>query len=278
MSGDTDSLSKLLTQFDMSEDEGKLYIYSLKEDRITALQASKDLKIARTKVYRLLEKLIERGIMIEEVRDYGTKFRAQSPEKFLEIMHQKEKELLMLKSTTPTLVNQLASLQSLIGPDSKILNYRGAEGLKQVTWNSTKTKGDFRIYEISSLHSMVDYEFAEKARQEFAKKPQNSFYQLTNETSFEDFTLITQHIEQWNVRHVPKSVLNIQFEVHIYNDVYCMLDYKDDDVFIVEIYNQKLADMQKQIFDVVWNSAQEMKIVSKRGKAKLAGKDSIKVK
>jgi len=243
-----------------------LYVYALGQSRVTALQASKDLKIARTKIYRMIEKLVERGLIIEEIRDYGSKFRAESPEKLLEFLHYKEKELLMLKSTTPSLVNQLASLQATLDSDSKILHYRGIEGIKQVTWNSTKVVGDFRIYEIELMHSMIDYDFSEKVRREYIRKPQNTFYQLTNETSFEDFTEVTEHVAQWKPRFIPKSTLDIQFEIQIYNNVYCMLDYKDDDVFIVEIYNQKLADMQKQIFDAIWNNSQEMKVIGSKGK------------
>lgn len=269
MSGETDKLLKQLLQFDLSDDEGKLYMYVLEQGRVTALKASKDLKIARTKIYRLIEKLVEKRLIIEEVRNYGTKFRAESPERFLDILNDKEKELLLLKSTTPTLVNQLEALQSLMGQESKILHYRGAEGLKQVTWNSTKTKGDFRIYEIDLMHAMVDYEFSEKTRREFAKNPRTTIYQLTNQTKFEDFTTVKKHVKQWQLRHIPKSVLDIKFEIQIYNDVYCMLDYTDEDVFIVEIYNQNLADMQKQIFDAVWSIAKPMKITSEQGAAEL---------
>lgn len=266
-----DYLLKQLQNFDLGHDEASIYLFLLERPNSTALKISRDLKLARTKVYRNLEKLISKGFVKEEIKDYGTKFVAESYEKLNQLILQRENNLAEIKANAPIIFNQLAQLQLGQKSESKILHYRGVEGLKQVTWNSTKLKSDLRIYEIELMHSMLDYEFSEKARIEFTKSKSYRVYQLTNVTKFADFTNIKEHVAQWEVRHVPKSELNIEFEVLIYNNVYCMYEYRDEDIFIVEIYNAKLADMQKQIFDFIWRNAKPLKKLSDYGAAELVG-------
>lgn len=266
MSDSPDNLEKQLQQFGLSESEVKIYLHLLKKGKGTALALSKDLKIARTKVYRIIEKLMTKGLVLERVEGYGKKFVAQSPEKFLEIVNKKERDLSLLQMSAPSIVNQLKSLEPQISPETKILHYRGVEGLKQVVWNTTKTQDIFRIYEIgNSMTEFLPQSFAERVRLEFTKKPKIRLKQLTNLKKIENFTEITEHVNQWEGRHIPKSILDIKVEVQIYNDCYSMYEYTKEEVFIVEIYNQELADMQKQVFDLAWEAAKPMKVIDPRG-------------
>jgi hypothetical protein len=107
-------------------------------------------------------------------------------------------------------------------------------------------------------------------RIEFSKMP-IEFRQLTNRTEFQDYTRVKEHVKQWRLRHLPKSILDIKIETQIYNDVVCMYDYVESEVFITEIYNQKLADMYKQMFDFYWQNAIPMKIISPYGAAVMEG-------
>jgi sugar-specific transcriptional regulator TrmB len=268
LSGEADNIKSQLEQFGLSEEEVKLYIYLLSHGKLTPLYLSRKLKIARTKIYRLLEKLIEKSLVIEEVTSKGKNFRASDPTKLLNIVNKKEKELLLLKSSTTALINQLNALVPNISSETKILSYRGIEGLKQVLWNTTKVKDSLRIYEMAeSMNKFVDFEFAEEIRLQSSKIKNAKFRQLTNLTRIGEFTNIIEHLKQWEVRHIPKEKLEIKFEAQIYNDVYVMYEYTKEDIFIVEIYNKDLADMQKQIFDLLWNDARKLKLVGKRGEA-----------
>jgi len=93
---------------------------------------------------------------------------------------------------------------------------------------------------------------------------------LTNLKKIPSWTSVSEMIEKyWEVRHVPENQLKIKFEVLIYNDVYVMYRYDGKEVFCVEIYNQELADMQRQTFEYMWRKAKKFKVVDDRGKAEL---------
>jgi hypothetical protein len=56
-------------------------------------------------------------------------------------------------------------------------------------------------------------------------------------------------------RYLPKDKLDIQAQSDIYNNVVTFYSWHQDEIFGVEIYNQKVATMQKQIFEILWDTA-----------------------
>lgn len=269
MSTQADNLQKALLNFGLSEDESKVYLFLLENGRSSALFLSKSLKIARTKIYRLLDKLAGKGLVIEEVKGYGTKFIAESYEKLNEVIWQKESELTHLKHEAPNLFNQLAKLTYVDPKEYKILHYRGVEGLKQVTWNSIKTEGIFRIYEINNMHAFLDFDFSEKVRKKFLENKIMT-HQLTNRKELDDYTEIPEVVDYMDYRYIDADDLEIIFEIAVYNDTLVMYSYENDDIFCVELINPKLAKMQKQIFDLIWKNAKKMAKLGKNGGAIVA--------
>jgi hypothetical protein len=46
-----------------------------------------------------------------------------------------------------------------------------------------------------------------------------------------------------------------EFETYIYDNVVGLLSYESDDIFGVEIYSEKLARQQTQLFNLLWSQA-----------------------
>lgn len=267
MSSQLDNLAFQLEQYGFSQEESTVFLFLLQKQAETPLEISRKLKIARTKVYRILDKLISKGLVQEEKRDYGKKFSANEPSVFLKLLHEKEKELLLLKSNTPTIVQQLNSLIPSTAKESKIIHYKGEEGLKQILWNSTKAKGKLRIYEYGqSMNNIISEGYSERIREKFVEnKELEKCLQITNFSEIHPFTSIKKHLDQWECRFIDKNDLAINVEVQIYNDVYCMYEIFENEIFGVEIYNESLADFQKQVFDLIWKNARKMKITEEGG-------------
>ena len=54
---------------------------------------------------------------------------------------------------------------------------------------------------------------------------------------------------------MPEKIVKIHLNIEIYNDVVAYYYWQDDEIFGVEIYNERVAELQKQIHDVLWNMA-----------------------
>ncbi len=113
----------------------------------------------------------------------------------------------------------------------------------------------------------MDQEEAEKLRQRFVNN-KIKIRTLTNANIVEPYTKVTELVEKyWDIRHLDPKDKPFQFEILIYNDVYCMYKYTGNDIFCVEIHSQELADMQRQLFEYLWSGAKKFKILDEHGKA-----------
>lgn len=269
MSDQTDTLISLLTPFGLTQEECQIYLYLLRKSPSSALEISRNLHLARTKVYRLLDKLIEHQLATQQLSERGLKFTAAHPQKIAQLLDAKKHQLEALSSSTPQIVSQLENLLRSSSPHSKVLYYEGIEGLEQVSYNITKAEKLLRVFEMEHLSDFLTKEFSEDVRRKLVENKVTT-YDLTNKKSFPAFTEVTEMIEKYSeYRYIDPAKLKINFETLIYNNVYCTYTYKEDKIFIVEIYNDHLAQMQKQIFDFIWSQATPLKFLDNRGKAKV---------
>jgi hypothetical protein len=124
-------------------------------------------------------------------------------------------------------------------------------------------------YELSTMNAFLSKKEAEDFRHKFVVNKITS-RTLTNATHLETWTDVPEIVEKyWQIRHLDPKVNPFQFEILIYNDVYCMYRYTGNEVFCVEIHSQELADMQRQLFEYLWLGAKKFKILDSHGTAKL---------
>lgn len=275
MSAKTDSFSKnisaILTEYGLNTEEAQIYLYLLENRSKSALEISRSLKISRTKVYRLLDKLIDKNLVIKIVQSAGLHFLAESPEQLTYLLKKRVQTLENVERRHGALMQELKELGGKYrSSNSEVRYYTGLDGLKQVTLNSLQAKKQLLIYELNQdMSKFVDYDFAENLRRELVKN-QITTFQLTNLPEILPYTQVNALITDfWKVRHINEHDFQIKFEVLIYNHVYALYTYERGEAFCVEIHNPYLAEMQRQLFRFVWKRAQVMEILDSTGHAKL---------
>ena len=266
----TDNLIDWLEPYGIGSEEARIYLYLLGKRVATALNISRNLHIGRTKVYRLLDRLIEKSLVVQQCDSSGFKFVASDPAKIETLLFQKENEIATLKKSLPDVLDNLKNKVGLGIPGSQILYYRGKSGLAQVNWNVTHAKGEFNSYEITTANAYLPYREAEKLRRHLTERKIMT-KTLSNKKNFEPFTEVAEMVRKyWQIRYIPASVVSIEADIFIYNDVYAVCHYlKDGDIFCFEMYNEYLAKMQKQLFENLWKQAKKLKILSDQGMATL---------
>jgi sugar-specific transcriptional regulator TrmB len=221
-------------------------------------------------VYRILDSLLRLGLVISQLDSRGQRYEAAGTEQLEALVAQKEFETEALKKNLKVLEEQLSILPSVSQKGSKVLYYHGVEGLKQVTWNSLKAKGGLLTMEVSDMNAFLDKAYAEDMRLRFIDN-KVKIRTLTNATKIPPWTAVAYEMVEkyWTIRHIPEKHMKINFEILIYNDVYALYRYQDDDIFCVEIYNKELAEMQRQVFEFMWRDAKRFKVLNNRGEAVL---------
>jgi sugar-specific transcriptional regulator TrmB len=250
-----DKVVVYLKQLGLERDQALVYLYLLQNGQDTVLGISKGIKTGRTKLYPLLEDLSERQLVVIHERHYGTSYEAQKPEVIEFLVSEHERKTEALRNTLPSAINILNNMQQQSPAHTKIIEYKGIDGLKQMNFNLSKATKEFRVLELAGLDVHLGKHFAEKMRERYQEKNLKNFDLTNNPNRIDQPGVEKQHTQ---ARYIDPAVFNIEFETYIYDNVVGLLNYENDDIFGVEIYSQKLARQQTQLFDLLWGQAKPL--------------------
>ncbi len=116
----------ILKEIGFEENEIATYISLLKLGSATATQVSKESDIERTLTYKILDKLIDKGLATYSIENKKRYFYPSKPEKILEDLKEK---LQHFKDILPS-ISSLAKVQK--ETETRVEIYRGKEGLKKL--------------------------------------------------------------------------------------------------------------------------------------------------
>ncbi|MFO0970777.1 MAG: helix-turn-helix domain-containing protein [Candidatus Saccharimonadales bacterium] len=243
---------RYLKQLGLEREQALVYLFLLQNGQNTVLAISKGLKTGRTKLYPLLEELAEKQLVVIHERHYGTSYEAQKPEVIEFLVSEHERKAEALRSSLPAAVNILENLQQQSPTHTKIVEYRGIDGLKQMNFNLSKATKEYRVFELAGLDKHLGTHFAQKMRERYQERNLKSFDITNNPDRAKE---PGAELPGSQTAYISPSVFKIEFETYIYDNVVGLLNYESNDIFGVEIYSEKLARQQTQLFNLLWNQA-----------------------
>lgn len=241
-----------LEHLGMSTEAIQAYLYLIEHGPHTVLGISRGLKTGRTKLYPLLEDLADKQLINVHERHYGTSYEARPPEVLEFLVSERESQSDSLRKGLSGVVDSLKEVFQASPVSSRVSEYRGIDGLKQMNWNLAKAEKEFRVLELAGLDKHLGKHFADKIRG-ICNEKQIRSYDLTNNLNRRQETGVDLTLN--SVRYIDPLVFRIEFETFIYNNCVALLSYNSEDIFGVEIYNDKLARQQKQLFDLLWSQS-----------------------
>ncbi len=252
------ALAESLTQLGLSPAEIIIYIHLLKSEPKTPLELSRELNINRSKMYRLLEDLIQKKLLEEHGLNRGFKVKAASVQNLELLVSSEEEKAKTMREFLPDLISSLSSFSSFIRDSFEILHYRGTDGLKQMLWNELRSK-EVLIFGNSTINDFVGKKFGDKHRREAVIR-NIQYREIGNELRFkskdQSFYNSAKNWEKvYQYKQISEKILKIRHSVETYNDTVSIINWKNGKEAGIEIINKPLAQMQRQIFWKFWNIA-----------------------
>lgn len=246
----TNNVENYLQKFGFDKFEIDLYQGLIKFGRSTALELSRKLKISRSRVYRVLDSLIEKKVVIQTLEDNRLVFEVISYLDLEKIIEDKKNEVDLLNKTLPLIQDQILALVGNEG-DSKVYHYQGENGVQQAMFNSLKLDGKLCVVSGSNLLKIDNMrnDFEKKLKEYFLQK-KIKVVELTNKNNLES--------KAWEVRYIDGQVLVLGCDMFIYNNVVLIFDENKEKLFADEIHSKELADLQRQHFEYVWKGAENL--------------------
>lgn len=237
-----------------TSEERKLYTALAERGPLTALELSRISQVNRTKVYRLLEKLKKQGLIEEIIDENRLLAKAVGPNQLQLLVHRQEEKTKFLTQAFP-MVSSLFADRNIGNTDTRVQFYRGKNGIQQMGWNTLEADELMRGYTYRRYDEIVGSEFDRKWTEEWVKRGL-VLKDLYSDRYLASHTISGQPARQdtanFQSRYISSTTLDINHQMDIYNNVIAIYTWYEGDVVGVEIYNQKMADMQKQLFDIVW--------------------------
>lgn len=250
----------------LTNQESLLFNTLLRSGPQTTLNLAKLTKINRTTVYRLLESLKNHGAVEEIVDAYRKMAKAADLNQIELLLSEKETKLKYLRNLFPYVTSFFSNQGNTVShPDTKVLYYRGKEGILRQVWNTLRAEKELVGYTYRPLNELIgDYYL--KWREEWINRKlilrdiYSDEYLKSRKSHNEDS--LTHPENCFSSHYIPSTILNINHQVDIYNNVVSYYNWFEGEIFGVEIYNDKIAAMQKQIFELVWEKAEEYSEIS----------------
>lgn len=252
--------SSFLSRLGLTAEECQIYLALMEKGTTTAQNLSLETAIPKTTIYRRLANLEKNALVEEIVEENTTLYRAAPPELLNLLVTKKEEEAKTLRQELPEITQALLGSYGNTDSGTRVLFYRGQEGIEQMAWNTLRCKEKtLRGYSYRTFEEIVGRKFAEKFRDEFAFTgiKARDLYSAEYLKSLNEVGQHNQDWPNWQSRYISPKILDVQHQMDTYDDVLSIYHWHNDEVFGVEIYNQAVANMQKQIFEVLWKMARD---------------------
>lgn len=250
-------LKEQLQQIGLTNGEARIYLALLSLDSSTVGPIVKKSGVAYSKVYEVLERLIEKGLVSFTIKEKTKYFQALEPSRLKEYLEKKEKEIEENKKILNKLIPSLKDITSKKSNRQESEVFVGEKGIKtayEILLKNTAPKSSLRFFYIhSKKYDKQAYDFyfgignVIGKLDSFIKKNKIEWRGLENK---EDFGYILAD-------RLPKfmPVKDVKFplpgNIDIGEEMILIVAWSEKPVGIL-IKSKEVADNFKNYFDSAW--------------------------
>lgn len=232
----------ILEKFGLDNKEIKTYIASLKIGLNTVTKIAEETRIDRTSTYHILDKLLQKGMVSYVIKDSKKYFQATSPEKLVESLEERKKEL-------ASVMPELLELTKLKKQETIVELYQGKEGLITVLRDVLKEKEDYIVFgEEGRFQEVLPIYIKQLLRDIMLKDKLKE--RLLSKESMRDQILVTENSE---IRYLPDQYFSPVMTV-VYKDKVAIFMWTEP-YYAIMIKNKDMAQGYRNYFEILWKIA-----------------------
>lgn len=236
--------TKFLEDLGLSNTESNVYLALLELGSVTANKIAERSGIHRRTVYDVLEILIEKGLVSFIVESNRKYYQAETPERFLDILKEKEKEL---KKVLPDLLEKRKLSKEL----QEVTVYRGKKGLKNIYELMLKTRQTINIFGSSGKFKEVLGEiFYKQWMKRFAKSKCKIKIILSKKSKGKG-----KYPKKMEVKYILEEFI-LPSSTSIWED-YIFIEVFSEKPFGILIRSKEIVNSYLKYFNLLWKIAKK---------------------
>ncbi|EFK97723.1 hypothetical protein LDC_0220 [sediment metagenome] len=254
---------QILEDLGLTRTQSRVYFELLKFGASYPATLAQNSKLTRTTCYRVLESLNQKGLILKIKKNKKFFYEATNPKNIKIVLKNKEEKI---KNQLENLTNILPCLTDLFFSSESLHNieyYEGIDKYEHILGDALKFPGE-KIYTFINIKFLLvvlkgkermmskyinqrigaeikNYSIIPKNQAEFARKWSSQEYNNQQSRTF-----------MGHYRYIDDEKIDYSIYMRIYHDRVALFDFESPKQTGIIIINQRLADMLKEIFKVVW--------------------------
>lgn len=238
---------EILKEIGLSDKEALIYIESLQLGPASILAISKATKLHRPIIYKIVESMLDKGVMKTTLNKSRTEYVSVEPEELIKIIENKRR---LLEQALPG----LASLSTTGKDEVKIFFYHGKKQLQELFKTGLTSKTE--ILSFFPTKYMVEL-FGKREMEDIIKqRVEKGIFSKTlrskeSEQEFEGSTQEQQALRE--VKYIPENI-PLRMGVVIFDDKVNLFSPIEEN-FGVQIKSKSYAELMRFFFNSVWETS-----------------------
>jgi len=236
-----------LKELGLTKNQIEIYLYLLKEGEDTSSKIAKSIVLNRSGIYNDLNNLISLGIISYTIKNYTKYFNPAPPEKLLDIIENK-------KSKIEKIIPKLKELKNINPKQNfKVEVFEGKEGIK-TSYQHILNSGVKEI--ISFGVTGIAFEVMRYSFPHFLKKYENKKITARYLANVDAKKLLSKLPKnKVKIKYLPKDKTS-KVTTIIYKDNIAIQSLIEDNLKVIIIKDQNLANGYKNYFEFIWSTIQ----------------------
>ena len=244
--------TQVLEKIGLTKGEIKFYLAMLKLKECTITPLVKDSKVSKSKVYDILNKLIDKGLAGYIIKGKKRIFRASDPIKIVDYLEEKEKEFQKEKKDLKAILPALREKQSEMLREKKAIIYEGISGYETIREDllSELQKGNELL--VIGAPVLANIKYDERLFQFHIKREKKGIgMKIIYNINAEKFAKRRKQLKLTKVRFMPGNTITPSW-IEIFKNSILIGVISEDYLICFCIKDEKVRDSFKEYFDLLW--------------------------
>ncbi|MFC1751124.1 TrmB family transcriptional regulator [Pseudomonadota bacterium] len=262
------NLIQTLKEIGLTASEATIYLTLLSIGTNSASIVAKNANTNRSTCYTTLINLAQKGFIERTIKNRVTYFTAMEPNFILSQLKNKQEDMkYQIENLSHTLAN-FELLKNSLQKKPKVVFFEGEQGVKNIMENTLTSKGILRAYAcLDGLTNLLPNYFPEYYKRRVKKGIEVKAIYPASIHSY--MHKLNDRKELRQSRLIPEE-FNFHLDILIFDSKVAITSIKEN--FGVLIDSEDMANAQRRIFDLIWESTAIYDEVMTKKMAKLVGK------
>lgn len=248
-----------LQKIGLSDKESRIYLSLLSTGPVTAREVANLANINRSTTYVILEALVKKGLVGSIDQNKIRKYSAVSPERLVSHIEEQVRDFTNMIGQVNSLLPQLKSIYTGVGPKPKIQYFEDSEGIKTVYEDTLNASETIRAFaSIDNMHQALGDYFPEYYHRRTAKGIH--IRSIHPDTKASQERVKHNKTESREAVLIPQDKFGFTPEINIYDNKIAFMSLTENHAMVIE--SKELADALKKIFELAWIGS---KSINKKG-------------